>query len=599
MKMNFSSKKVAILPLQNIGEDPSLEYFCDGMTEELIHALSSVKGLQIISRASVFNFKSTKKNISEIASDLNVSIFVKGSVRLGNNQVRIGIQLIEVNNDLIFSAQKFNRQLDDIFEIQDEVSLWVAESIREHIGHFEVDEKLVNGYPISVDTYKKYLKGHHEIMKINFRSSLEGIEILKEVVEEAPNFPHALLDLNQAYSYLGTIGHLPAQEAFMESRPYLQKAIEIGSHLAETQLNLAWISCWQEWDIPKTFQLLNKALSIKEMDQIYLTYANVLVISGNFKAAHTYIDKALQLDPFSPMNHHFKGYIFYVQEKYQEAIHYFEKCISLKATIPFPYQLKGFSLLLMGREEEAKNFFKSIEGENFGDLVIEGGKSLCAVFMKKENLIKENEKVLNQFMTTSQAASALFLLILMKTRQGKLDEALALIEKGIELHFPNMLLLFTDPMMKTLFQEKKFVEWRNHFFGTFEIEKNSSATRKKMLSSDKLTLLKNEVENLVVAKEQFLDNEISLKSLAKQLDVSTNHLSEAINVGFEMSFSSFINSHRISYFKKLVHDSSNKHLTLLALAYESGFNSKTVFNTYFKKSEGMTPKQYWKSVYPK
>jgi TolB-like protein len=201
------------------------EYFSDGITEEIINALSKIKELKVTSRTSSFSFKGTNSTISEIGEQLNVSIILEGSVRLSETSARITAQLIEVENDFHFWSETFDRDLKNVFVVQDEISLIIADKLREHLGHFELEERLVDSYNVPLETYKKYLKGRFHLMKLDYTSTLKAISIFEEVIHESPEFPLPYLDVNQAYSYMSTMGIIPAFEGFTKAQPFLQKAI--------------------------------------------------------------------------------------------------------------------------------------------------------------------------------------------------------------------------------------------------------------------------------------------------------------------------------------------------------------------------------------
>ena len=262
-KQKVAHKTIAVLPFANMSSDSEAEYFSDGMTEEIINALAKIKELKVTSRTSSFSFKGTSSTIAEIGKQLNVSTILEGSIRLSGTSARITVQLIEVENDFHFWSETFDRDFKNVFAVQDEISLIIADKLREHLGHFELEERLVDSYNVPFQTYKKYLKGRFHLAKLDYTNTVKAISIFEEVILESPEFPLPYLDVNQAYAYMGTMGIIPAFEAYSKAQPFLQKAIELKEDLPEMQLNLAWISCWQKWDLKQAYEHLNKALSIE------------------------------------------------------------------------------------------------------------------------------------------------------------------------------------------------------------------------------------------------------------------------------------------------------------------------------------------------
>ncbi|MFT6321364.1 MAG: TolB-like protein/class 3 adenylate cyclase, partial [Granulosicoccus sp.] len=166
-KQTALTKTIAVLPLVNMSADADNEYFSDGMTEEIINALAKIKGLKVTSRTSSFFFKNKKIPLSQIGEELNVATILEGSIRLSGNKMRITAQLINVKDDFHFWSETFDRSIDDIFAVQDEISLLIADRLREHLGHFELGSHLVDDLNIPIEVYKKYLKGRYYLMKLN------------------------------------------------------------------------------------------------------------------------------------------------------------------------------------------------------------------------------------------------------------------------------------------------------------------------------------------------------------------------------------------------------------------------------------------------
>ena len=149
---------IAVLPFVNRSADNSNEFFCDGITDEIINALSNIEQLSVTSRTSSFYFKNKNYSLQEISNQLNVSTILEGSVRFNGQQIRIHAQLIEVKNDHTFWSSTWDRKLENVFQIQDEISLLIAEKLREKYGHLEISEHLVKPVTNSIDAYQYCLK---------------------------------------------------------------------------------------------------------------------------------------------------------------------------------------------------------------------------------------------------------------------------------------------------------------------------------------------------------------------------------------------------------------------------------------------------------
>jgi len=486
--------------------------------------------------------------------------------------MRLTAQLIDVANDFHFWSETFDRSMEDIFAVQDEISLLIADKLREHLGHFDIEDQLV-------DVPDK------------------AITIFEDLIAQQPNFTLAYLDINQGYTFLGAMGLMPPKEAFIKARPFLDKALELDDSLPESQRNLSWICTWQNWDFEGGYKHILKAMELRPTDETYLTMSNLLAVEGKFDASLNYIDKALQIDPFSAMNIHFKGFIFYLMEEYEKAVPYFEKSLSIKPDLPFPNIYLGEILLLTGKPKKALAFFQNLPDKQRGFLTKLGGTALAYAALGDQSNTQKCIVELEAMLQTDSVGSAMNFLILLKAMMGKHEEAIDMLEQAIEYRLPLVLLLYTEPIVKSLRSNPRFQELMKQFFGkATSFDSSKKKYKKSLLNRASIERYKTQLNTLMKEEKPYLDSQLTLRALATMVEIPPNHLSQLLSEGFDKNFSEFINSYRLENFKSKVADPSFQHLTILGLAYESGFNSKTVFNTFFKKMTGKTPKAYWKEV---
>ena len=173
---------IAVLPFINISRDDSQEFFSDGITEEIINALARIRNLKVTSRTSSFFFKGKNVPLKKIAKQLDVEIILEGSVRIVADKVRITAQLIQAKDDFHFWSETWDRQMAAIFEIQDEISLLIAEKLREHLGHMEIEEHLVEKKTDNLDAYSYWLKARYHFNKWNPGDVTLAIELYKLTV---------------------------------------------------------------------------------------------------------------------------------------------------------------------------------------------------------------------------------------------------------------------------------------------------------------------------------------------------------------------------------------------------------------------------------
>ncbi len=589
-------KSIAVLPFVNSSANSEADYFADGIAESIINALAKIQELKVTSRTSSFTFRDTNYTISEIAEKLHVAIILEGSIQVAGTTARITTQLIETNNDYNFWSESFDRDLKNIFKVQDEISLIIADKLREHLGHFEFGEHLADQYNVPFETYKKYLKGRFYLMKLDYSNTVKAISIFDEVIAECPSFPLPYLDVNQGYIYMGTMGIISAFEGFTKAQPYLVRALELNEGLPESQLNKAWIECWQKWDLKQAYVHLNQALSIRPADNMYLTMSNFLTVEGKFEGAMKYCDKALEIAPFSSVNLQYKGFLYYLTGNYQKALTYFKRSLNIQPELPFPVVNIGACYLLMGQHKKGLAYFDNLAEDNTGYLAKIGGTTLAHAIIGNKEKAEIGIAKLESYLKSSSAGNALNFLILCHAQLGNLDKAMDYFRSGIENRFPMVLLLPTEPLAEPLHSIPEFKNTIGDIIGNTESKLPKQNTKKSLFTDQEKVLYENRLRELMEQEQVHLNPDLSLRSLAEYMNLSPNQMSQLLNDGFEQNFADFVNGYRLEEFKERLTAKEAHHLTILAIAYDSGFNSKTVFNTFFKKKMGVTPKSYWNTL---
>jgi YesN/AraC family two-component response regulator len=278
---------------------------------------------------------------------------------------------------------------------------------------------------------------------------------------------------------------------------------------------------------------------------------------------------------------------------YAKSLEMLDNCLSANPKNIPAHSIKVNCLLKLGRFGEVINYYNTIPS----DVVVEGEKTgaiALAYSFKKDSAnafrylekLKAQAKEVNGFTADSY-------LFLMYVVSGAMDKAFEWVAQPIEKHSSLLLLRYTDPLVDALKNDPRYETFLKIIYQTGEIEEVEeqktalldAATTAKY--SDKLFTHLSEVN-------PFLNPSLSLRSLAREIEIHPNHLSWLLNNSIGKNFNEFINHYRIEYFKKLALNPDNSHISLLGLAYESGFNSKSVFNTYFKKETGKTPKEFLK-----
>lgn len=592
---NISDKTIAVLPFVNMSVSEENEYFSDGITEEVINALAKIGGLKVTSRTSAFHFKGKNIPIREIGKELEVSTLLEGSVRLSGNSIRITAQLIDAAQDFHFWSETWDRKLDNVFQVQDEISLLIAERLREHFGHFEIQEHLVEASTQSVDAYKLFLKGRQTFNKWNPEDVKQSMAFYQQVLEINPNHAEALVGLADAYSFLATISAIPYEEGWSKCAELTNQALNIDNKLPDVYYQLANLAFFTKRSYREAFEHTRKALNLNSNHVESLQFmAFLYILAGKKSEARNHLKNALSIDPLSQETLFYKGYIEYMSENYSESLEQLDACLQVNPMNIPVHSVKTLCLLKLERYDEVINYFDSLPSEILviGEKI---GTQALGYTLKADKInAGKSVKILSE-LTKSEGYTADSYPFLLAGATGKNDDAFDWVERAIETGSPLLLFRYSDPLVNPIKNDPRYIEFHQQLFpeDLFGPKKESSK-KKALLDEAAAVSYKAKLLQLIETKKPHLNPDLSLRLLADQLGIHANQLSWLLNAGFGKNFNEFINQYRVEAFKNLARLPDNSHLTIMAIAYDCGFNSKTVFNTYFKKETGITPKQFLK-----
>jgi TolB-like protein/class 3 adenylate cyclase len=349
--------RIAILPFANMSPDPNDQYFADGMTEEIISTVSGISGLNVISRTSVMGYKGTTKKVEEIGKELKAGSVLEGSFRKAGNRIRVTTQLIDVAGDRHLWAQNYDRNLDDIFEVQSDVAKQVADALKVQLLPNEksnIEKKATE----STEAYTLYLRGRYHWNEANDRSTKEGFDKAVRYFQSAialdPQFALGYAGLSDCYHYYGDYLFLKRAEAFPKAREYATKAIELDPNLAEPHASLGAVLHHYYWDWNGSEKELVRAIELKPSYALAHFWYNIcLQVTGRFKEAYEESKRAAELDPLSKENptHEVGGLIYLGRVK--EAIELAEKTVRNDPEYFWSHRSLGISYFCDGRTEDA------------------------------------------------------------------------------------------------------------------------------------------------------------------------------------------------------------------------------------------------------
>ena len=572
------------------------EYFSDGITEEIINALAKIEELKVTSRTSAFYFKGKNIPITEIGKELGVSSLLEGSVRLSGNTIRITAQLIDAADDFHFWSETWDRKLDNIFAVQDEISQLIADRLREHFGHFDIQEHLVEKKTKSPDAYNLFLQGRFHMNKWNPDSVKQSIEFYEAALSLDSQHAEAMAGMADAYSFLATTGVISYEEGWGKCAELTHQALSINNELPSAYYQLANLAFFTACDFREAFQMASKAIALNPShveSQQFLCF--LYIISGKKEHARKHLTVALEIDPLSQETQFYRGYFDYMFGDYSDSLKQLNACLEVNPlNIPCHY-VKTLCLIKMERYDEAIHYFDAlpsqiiVQGEKTGALTLahtlRGDQAEAETYTKQ---LKEEAAAEGGFTSDS------YLFMLYGATNQK-DKAFDWVDNAIKSGSPLLLIRFSDPIVDLIKDDPRYEQFHKHLFpeDLFKIQK-ASKSKKPLLNETAVAEQKAKLLALIETEKPYLNPDLSLRRLAGMLEIHPNQLSWFLNDGFGKNFNEFINHYRVEEFKALAKLPESAHLTIMSMAYDCGFNSKTVFNTYFKKETGLTPKQFLK-----
>ena len=586
-----TTQSIAVLPFVNMSNDIDNEYFCDGITEEIINALTKINQLKVIARTSSFAFKGKDIDIREVGNQLGVQTILEGSIKKSQERVRITAQLIDVKDGTHYWSKRFDRQLTDIFDLEDEISLAIADEVRSNFGHFEIQERLIQRPTNNVDAYQLFLKGRSLQLKWTPESIHEAISYYHQAIALDKNYAKAYYANLQCYGLLAMWGYIPYKEGIDLAISNLLIAKELDTSLPEYPLSFVGKFFWEEWDFKNAYVHINKVLEINpnHIDGLE-AMAELFMALGFFDQALIYANKLLEVDPLSANNHYTLAHIYYYQRQFEKALEVLNYALTINPELELAHHLKCFCLIWLNKESDFREF-------THGITLAEEKRLLFRVINEKhievpEELIEKWE----QFGNTKTMLVPYDVYILSNSSHQEL--AFQSLRELINQRRGQIINYRQEPFLQPLHKIKGFkdLHYSNLYLSDITYEKEEEEkSASTVLDDGQIATLREELISYFKEEEPYLNQQLSLKFVAEVLGLNTNKMSLLINKAFHANFNDFVNSYRLKYFKTIALDPKNSHLTILGLAYDSGFNSKSVFNTYFKKIEGVTPRAWMKS----
>ncbi len=470
---------VAVLPFLNLSPEPDSEYFSDGLTEELIHALSRLPGLQVVSRTSAFEFKGKAQSVRKIGEQLKVSSVVEGSVRKLGERVRVSTQLVNVNDGYCLWTQRFDCKMTDIFAVQEEMAKSIADLLRVELGS-KAGTGLVKRYTDNFEAYDQYLRGRFQWNKRGCEGFQKALEYFNRALTLDPNYAPAYSGIADYHVAVASWGLEPPTEAWPKAKQAAAQALAADDTLAEAHASMGMIRMWFDWDWKEAEREYLRAIELKPGQALpHVQYNLLLVQSSRLVEAEEQIRAALAVDPLSVPNNMYLAGVFHYRREYDRSL---EQC--LRALELDPNDVEAH--VVMGLNYEQKRMYpeaiaelekaRELSGNN---PLILGPLGSCYAGAGDK---MQARKLLDELNAAAQQAYvAPITSVMLYLGLGEIDAAFDWLEKAAEARDPLLYYLKVGPIYDPIRDDPRY-----------EILLNRIGLGKEDLESDLRTVTQRE-----------------------------------------------------------------------------------------------------------
>jgi serine/threonine protein kinase/Flp pilus assembly protein TadD len=451
---DLTKPSIAVLPFRDMSPQKDQDYFCEGMAEELINALTKIEGLHVAARTSAFQFKGKDLNVRKIGEDLGVKTVLEGSVRKAGDRLRITAQLINISDGYHLWSEKYDRDMEDIFAIQDEISLSIVDSLKLKLLKKE-KAQLIKRYTEDQEAYSLYLKGRY-FWNRRYEGGLQkGIEYFQKAIEKDASLAPAYAGIADCYCVMGIYNWIPPKEAYPKAKAATLKALEIDNTLSEAHASLGWIKMFYDWDWAAAEKAFQRAI---ELNPNYATahewYAMFLAPMARFDEAISELKKAQELDPLSLIIQAMGGYVYSFAGLSDKAIESCHKTIEMDPNFMLTYFYLGNAYIWNSKWKEAISAFQKLAA-------LSGEGPLALGFLGfsygMDGQKAEAQKILDRLNRQSEDKDAFpFFKSLVHIGLGDKARALDWLEKAFDEKESMIACIKVWPPFDTLRQESRF-----------------------------------------------------------------------------------------------------------------------------------------------
>src|SRR5579862_3163562 len=448
-------KSIAVLPFVNMSNDPEQEYFSDGISEEIINSLVQRAELRVVGRTSSFSFKGKNDDLRTIGNKLSVANILERSIRKAGNRVRITAQLIEVSTGFHLWSQKFDRELTDIFDVQDEISKSIVDQMMDEFTKRE-SHSTPKTQTRNIDAYNLYLKGRFYWSKRVGEDLKKSIQFYEEAINKDADYALAYAAMSDSYSLLCAYHTLSPDDSILKAKKIAQKAVSLDPALAEAYEAIGHVEMLYEWNWNKAKHYYEQAIQLNPgFATAHQRYGILLALFGRIEEALKSSMEALRLEPLSLIINTDVAIIYFIEKRYQQAIEKSLAVIDVDPKFGVALFIAGLSYEQLGNYDLAIEYLRRAWQAAYNNI---GLGSLIHVLAKAG----KEEESLTLFEELKQKAENVYIspytFAIAHLGFNDIPTAMDLMEKAVETHSVWLVHLHmkSDPRLDPLRKEKRF-----------------------------------------------------------------------------------------------------------------------------------------------
>jgi serine/threonine protein kinase/Tfp pilus assembly protein PilF len=450
-----SKKSIAVMPFTNMSAEKEQEYFCEGLSEDLINALTNIKDLKVVARTSSFSFKGTNTDLREIGKKLNISHLLEGSVRKAGEKLRITAQLINVSDGFHLWSHKYDRKIEDIFAVQDDITESIVSELKVELLDSERDV-IKQAHITNKEAYEYYLRGRYYLA--NEKSS-EGMGKAKsnflKAIELEPEYSEAYSGLSDVYFDLGMHSYAPIIENLEKAEEAALKSIEINPQRAEGYSALAIVQLLKDWDFEQAEKNITKAINLNDNYSLaHHRYGFILIGMNRIQEAMAELRKTYELDPLSTFSLSFIGVVYMRSGNYKKALEEYEQYIEMTPDNLFGHLWRGVSLVLIGEHEKGLSVIEDVVEKRCQNLMatstlgwaygVSGYEEKAKEILKKMEKRSKKEYVLAYHFAKVHAG------------MNNAEKTFEYLDAAYEQRDPSLILIINDESFINLHNDERF-----------------------------------------------------------------------------------------------------------------------------------------------